>query len=103
MVGQGKANFIININNKDEIENDKKSLIAVFGEENKQYDFDWNEHYGNGFYSMCWFIYIILNLNNVDVVPISFIRFLLLISSNFFLNSSLIVIIVRSYVASSFS
>lgn len=31
---------------------DKISLIKAFSNENKLADFDWNEHYGCGFYSL---------------------------------------------------
>lgn len=62
--GQGSPKKIIETDNTDNTNNtdniyieklklDKQNLIKAFGQENKRADFNWNEFYSDGFYSMC--------------------------------------------------
>lgn len=50
--GQGAPKILIVPDDK-KIDLDKQNLIKAFGQENKQANFDWDEFYSQGFYSMC--------------------------------------------------
>ncbi len=52
LIGQGSPKYNLDIENKKDIEQDRINLIKAFSEENKQYNFDWEKNYGNGFYSL---------------------------------------------------
>lgn len=51
--GQGAPKVNIEPNDNEKICLDKQNLIKAFGQENKQSNFDWEEFYSQGFYSMC--------------------------------------------------
>lgn len=51
--GQGSPKYYIDPNDYEKMETDKDNLIKAFGQENKLADFDWNEFYSSGFYSLC--------------------------------------------------
>ena len=51
--GQGAPKFLIDLNDNESISLDKQNLIKAFGNENKLENFNWNEFYSNGFYSLC--------------------------------------------------